>query len=858
MAEFRKYVYALALVALLAGLTAPASAQAPYSCSTTAAVPPPLRAEGWTEQVGDIIIDCTGGNASPNGTPIATQVDITVTLSTHITSQITARVNNIAGANTPTTNFSEALLIADQPNTNSLLHPVRPVLNCGNNVGGANAPDNGPEGAGVCDIVAAADPSFLYDGTPNAFGGGSPGFGGVVTCSGGGGTPSAGTYGCGRPNVFQGRQSPVNGPPGQLNQNAIIFLGVPVDQPGISPNCDPINFVCHHIYRITNLRADIAELGIGGGAGGGVISADVSVSNSSFLPIGGQQVLGTQLISLLVARFATSLAPIQSNPTLTLIGCKDTNDSTATLTFAEVEPDAFKVKNVGMLLANWQPNGVTLYRLNPNIISGAANATYAADTRQNIPGGGYSTENGFSNPPGQPEAPVGTPSIGTPNTLSGSLPFSSGTGTGISTAGTVISGTRLFVNLKNVFGATGGAGAVQVLVPSVVLLTNQLSGVVTGAAALTQFPPTIDNVGAGNFAAAVGNINTLVNVPLPNTAACVLPTSPNPTTAAGTTCWGGQLVYEIIFADPGVFEKITIPVTVRYTAIGLSQVTPLSPGPIAMANGRYAPFYGSTAAPNGANWAEQLSAQASAGLTSMPIPRFWNNPFGTDVPVFEITGKCTCSLLFPYITTANGFDTGLAVANTSFDPGNAAAPFNFGFTGIKQAGPVQFWYYSTTKDSLSTALPGSGSPTFTPAGFGTNVPSNTQCTNEASPGLCPVAGPGINNPTFVQAGGVMQFPVGTQPAAAGPGNPWGLLPAPNFTGYIIAQASFQYCHGFAFISGVGLGGGVPTASYIALSLDTDAPPMTLTGSLVNGAITLTSGPAGLVPRNVEPGEGLDH
>jgi hypothetical protein len=87
-----------------------------------------------------------------------------------------------------------------------------------------------------------------------------------------------------------------------------------------------------------------------------------------------------------------------------------------------------------------------------------------------------------------------------------------------------------------------------------------------------------------------------------------------------------------------------------------------------------------------------------------------------------------------------------------------------------------------------------------------------------------------------------------------------VLPAPNFTGYIIAQASFQYCHGFAFISGVGLAGGTPTASYVALSLDTDTPPMTLTGSLNpnTGAISLTTGPSGLVPRNVEPGEGLDH
>jgi len=32
-----------------------------------------------------------------------------------------------------------------------------------------------------------------------------------------------------------------------------------------------------------------------------------------------------------------------------------------------------------------------------------------------------------------------------------------------------------------------------------------------------------------------------------------------------------------------------------------------------------------------------------------------------------------------------------------------------------------------------------------------------------------------------------------------------LLPASGFTGYVIAQARFQYCHGFAFISKAGAG-----------------------------------------------------
>jgi len=852
MAEFRKYIYALAVVALLAGLTAPASASTlPYTCTTTASVPPPLRVEGWVENVGDILIDCTGGTHTPTGTPIPA-VDITITLSTHITSKITAKVPNAIGAVTATTNFSEALLIADSPN--SLTHPGRPVLNCGNNVGGANAPDSSAAGPGVCAIGAPADPNLTYDGSPAA------------PCATG---AAPGSFGCGRPNVFQGRQSVIGGPAGGFNQNQIIFLGVPIDQPDANVGtCDP-NSGCHHSYRITNIRADLAELAAGGGAGGGIVSADLTVSNNQLLPIAGQGVIGGSTISILVGRFNRSLAPPTTVTNFALIGCKDTIDSSTSISFSEIEPDAFKPKNVNMYLQNWSGDPSTLYHLNAAVAAGTAGAAYPVDVSQNVPGGAYVTENSFSNI--GTEVP-GIPSIGGPAVASGSLAFSSGV-TGIATAGVVQNGTRIIVNLSNIFGVSGAAlpgggfanavaaGAVTVKVPSLILLKNQLTGATTGAAGLTPFPPTVDAQGAGAFCATpctTGTTGTLVTVPLPGAAACILPTAPL-TTVAASACATGQLVYEVIFSDPGSFETMTIPFTVSYTSIGLSTVAPpLSPGPIAQAQGHYAPWYAGTATPGtGPNWASTASFQATA--TSFPITRFWDASFGATLPLFEITGKCTCSLLFPYITTANGFDSAIEVANTSFDPGPA-----FGFSGIKQAGPVQFWYYSTKEDATSIVGAGSGNVTFTVGGV---AQGNTQCTNELTPGLCPVAGPGIANPTFVPPGGVLTYSVGLTPAPAGAGNPWGLLPQAGFSGYIIAQASFQYCHGFAFISGAGLGGNVPTASYVALSLDNDAPPLTMTGTLfvpaagggfTPEAITLTSTAPGLPARNAEPGEGLSH
>jgi len=63
--------------------------------------------------------------------------------------------------------------------------------------------------------------------------------------------------------------------------------------------------------------------------------------------------------------------------------------------------------------------------------------------------------------------------------------------------------------------------------------------------------------------------------------------------------------------------------------------------------------------------------------------------------------------------------------------------------------------------------------------------------------------------------------------AGGPTNPV-LLPAAGFTGYMIAQAGFQYCHGFAFISkqGAGFQNDNMAMGYLALVLDTPGLPRT--------------------------------
>jgi hypothetical protein len=71
MADFRRYLYALALVALLAGLTVPASAQSTLNCTQSTTSTPAVRAEGFSELLGDILLDCTGGTPTPPGQTVS-------------------------------------------------------------------------------------------------------------------------------------------------------------------------------------------------------------------------------------------------------------------------------------------------------------------------------------------------------------------------------------------------------------------------------------------------------------------------------------------------------------------------------------------------------------------------------------------------------------------------------------------------------------------------------------------------------------------------------------------------------------------------------------------------------------------
>jgi hypothetical protein len=232
---------------LIACLGLPANAQAQtFQCSNVSGVPPIVRAEGFAEQLGDLVLDCTGGIPTPSNQTVP-QVSIAVNLDVPLSSRVTATSDQVE--------FLEALLIVDEPNSQS--HPITPILNCGR----AEAPDNTQAGAGVCAI----------------FGGGS--FGAANTYSG---TNH-------HPNVFQGRSfAQITG---QTNQ--VVFAGVPIDPPGTicantNPSGDLVTFVpgtCHRIIRITNIRGDATSKGVTAFNQTVPINASLIINPISGLPV---------------------------------------------------------------------------------------------------------------------------------------------------------------------------------------------------------------------------------------------------------------------------------------------------------------------------------------------------------------------------------------------------------------------------------------------------------------------------------------------------------------------------------------------------------------------------------------------
>jgi hypothetical protein len=298
----------------------------------------------------------------------------------------------------------------------------------------------------------------------------------------------------------------------------------------------------------------------------------------------------------------------------------------------------------------------------------------------------------------------------------------------------VPAGIRIFVGTRQSAGSTGGATAVLVSTDP-----NGSSGAfnIGGITAGSLVPPTAP---VSNVTMDCGGVET------PNLTALEVP----------LTSGSGLAVWEVTAANTNAQDTLLFAFGVAYVTNQLSGIPGVG---TAQVIGNLAPFYSSDAAqnPGGAN-ANNMSQ-------ILPIPRFAAR---TDATRLFRTVACQTNLLFPYVTSAAGWDTGIAISNTSADPFDSAR---------RQQGTCTINYYGTLAN-------------------GNALPTASETTDRD-----------------VVPGTTMAFVLST-------GGTFGLKGNSGMTGYIIATCRFQFAHGFAFISDGPIGQARVAEGYVALIMDT--------------------------------------
>ena len=255
----------------------------------------------------------------------------------------------------------------------------------------------------------------------------------------------------------------------------------------------------------------------------------------------------------------------------------------------------------------------------------------------------------------------------------------------------------------------------------------------------------------------------------------------------------GFVVYELKEGDPFLPQEIWVHVDIHWETDTSEDKPFVGSGQM---DARFAPL-------------------SDVGVASVDAPRPRFVDVGGDPATFVSVVRCATTLLFPFVTNRFGFDTGIAVSNTSYD-----------WKGTpKQRGQCMVHYIGQVGDDGGM--------------------------------------PDTATSTIVEGGEQMTFTLSA-------GNPvWNIDPTPDFQGFLVIMCEFQYAHGYAFITDGGAG--IPTLAqgYLALVLQFDADGNRLidcrrlhvgvTGffggmskGAVNGPSTLDVGLLGC------PSEGLNH
>jgi len=222
--------------------------------------------------------------------------------------------------------------------------------------------------------------------------------------------------------------------------------------------------------------------------------------------------------------------------------------------------------------------------------------------------------------------------------------------------------------------------------------------------------------------------------------------------SSGPTGGVASFIYEVIEADPFRRQLIAIPIYVAWTS-----ATTWTGEPDVTTGSVDVSFY-------------PISAVFVADNSS-PRPRFIDSK--NDPKVFVSVTRCTTTLLYPFVTSSFGLDTGIAVSNTSVDWKGTAA----------QRGACTMHFIGKTLGAT---------------GFG-----DVKITEQTS--------------VIIEGGAQLAFSLLLANSDQGIDDP-----VPDFQGFVVAMCDFQFAHGYAFI--IDGASGLPTLAqgYLALIMQFDA------------------------------------
>ncbi len=500
---------------------------------------------------------------------------------------------------------------------------------------------------------------------------------------------TASTYAARAPyNAFRGQK---------VGDTAVAWLGVPIQPPGTNPN----NVL---VIRMTNVRVDATRLLPAGTTAGGLLPQQlivyVSISGATSVPVNNpQQVLGYVQNSLSfawtncanTADAGRSSFRQCSSSQGDLLNPNRTAYTNGGIRFTELFPSAFKTKT--------PPAGGESFAglVLPNSEVAFVGAVLGSETGQVNSATRLIAR--WSNVPKGVDIYIGA------NSVSWNV------------GGTQYGGSK---TLRAVYvpqvDAYGASSAIAVGAVSPVSPTATLS---------TRYPTCSSSDPSQNML----NISTTTGVPLSGIYRV-------PLDATGS----GSVVWEITQSSDTDLETAWFPIYIKYSA---------NPGAGSPALGT-ANVYGviGPAYPSTLTGYNTSTLDITAG--GLNYPRFLDAPPATRPEPFRIIA-CTTNLLFPFVTNQAGFDTGIAIVNTSRDP--------FSSNNANE-GTCTIRYYGKLADGSALTK-----------------------TSETS--------------SVVAAGEYLAFSI------SGASNDSKVTGNPGFQGYVIAQCNFSYGHGYAFISDFG-------------------------------------------------------